>query len=69
MPALAGEHLIRELRKVRMDVPIVLMSGYGEREMVGRFATQGLAGFLHKPFRLKALLQQVTALTTTPGAV
>jgi DNA-binding NarL/FixJ family response regulator len=42
----------RELRKLRPDARVVLMSGYDERLSMDGFAAPGPAGFLHKPFRL-----------------
>jgi len=52
MPNMDGETAFREMRAVRPDLPIVLMSGYNEQEAVARFAGKGLAGFLQKPFTI-----------------
>jgi two-component system cell cycle sensor histidine kinase/response regulator CckA len=59
MPRLGGEEAFHELRLVRPDVPVILMSGYTEHEVTARFADKGLAGFLQKPFPLPALLAKV----------
>jgi PAS domain S-box-containing protein len=62
MPVMSGEEAARELRLVRAEVPIILSSGYGEHEVAGRFAGQGLAGFLKKPYQpaeLTEALQRV----------
>jgi PAS domain S-box-containing protein len=61
MPHGSGEHAVNELRRVRPDVPLVLMSGYDESEATARFARKGLAGFVQKPFRAEALLRAVHA--------
>jgi PAS domain S-box-containing protein len=50
MPRLDGEQTLAELRRVAPELPVVLMSGYSERELSERFADRGLAGFLQKPF-------------------
>ncbi len=55
MPRLDGEGTFYELRKIRPDVKVLLMSGFSEQEAVGRFIGQGLAGFLQKPFTLETL--------------
>ena len=55
MPHLDGEGAFRELRILRPDVPVLLMSGFNEQEAINRFIGQGLAGFLQKPFRLEGL--------------
>jgi PAS domain S-box-containing protein len=62
MPHLNGEQALREIRQIRPDTRVVLMSGYDELEMTALFAGQGIAGFLHKPFtpaELRSKLQQV----------
>jgi PAS domain S-box-containing protein len=56
MPRLGGEATLRELRRRAPDLPLVLMSGYPESDIAPRFADLKLAGFLHKPFRLPALI-------------
>ncbi len=59
MPRLCGEGALQALRGLRPDVRVVLMSGYTEQEVTTRFAGQGLAGFLQKPFPLEALAAKV----------
>jgi PAS domain S-box-containing protein len=59
MPHLSGEEVFRELRRLRPDVRVLLMSGYTEQEVTTRFTGQGLAGFVQKPFQLPALLLKV----------
>ena len=61
MPRLGGEETLRELRRLRAGLPVLLTSGYNEQESVGRFAGQGLAGFIQKPFQLGALRDAVRA--------
>ncbi len=55
MPHMNGTDVVRELRRIRSDVRILLSSGYSEQEAVGRFAQGGLAGFVQKPYRLAEL--------------
>ncbi len=62
MPQMNGEDAFREFRRIRSDVPVILMSGYNEQDATTQFAGKGLSGFLHKPFKpqeLMRLLQQV----------
>ncbi len=55
MPKWDGEETFRQIRQHDPDVRAMLMSGIDEREMAGHVAELGLAGFIQKPFRLKAL--------------
>jgi PAS domain S-box-containing protein len=64
MPHLDGEQTFRELRKLQPDVKVVGMSGFNEKETPSRFASQGIAGFLPKPFNrttLTAVLRSALA--------
>ncbi len=59
MPGLDGEELFGELRRLRPDVHVVLMSGYNEQDATSRFAGKGLAGFVAKPFSLETLTRKI----------
>ena len=67
MPHMDGEETYRELYRINPDVPVVLMSGFTEKDTIDRFAGKKLAGFIQKPFdrpRLQAKLRDV--LTPAP---
>lgn len=51
MPKLSGAEAFRELRAVRPDVPILVTSGYSEKETGKQFQAAGLVGFIQKPYR------------------
>jgi len=55
MPKLDGKGCFREIRRINKDVRVVLSSGYNERDTTNRFAGQGLAGFIQKPYAPEAL--------------
>ena len=62
MPHLDGEQTFAELRRLRPDVRVVLMSGFDAQEAMLRFTGKGLASFLQKPFtigELRTVLQGV----------
>ncbi|MEO5971644.1 MAG: response regulator [Bdellovibrionia bacterium] len=59
MPIMNGEETLREIRKIRPDLKVVLCTGYSEDEVVERFAELKLSGILQKPYSLKKLLQQI----------
>jgi PAS domain S-box-containing protein len=70
MPELSGEAVFEELRRIRPDTRIVLLSGYTEKSAREAFAGKRLAGFVHKPFLPATLVRSVrTALAEhTPDA-
>ncbi|WP_050430968.1 hybrid sensor histidine kinase/response regulator [Chondromyces crocatus] len=55
MPDMPGDHVVRELLKVKPDVPVILMSGYCEEDVTARYGELGHTAFLHKPFSLDEL--------------
>ena len=67
MPVMGGEDALRELRRIRTDVPVVLASGYNEDEVLSQFAGKGLSGFVQKPYVVQQLLS-VLRRALTEGA-
>ena len=59
MPRMDGLAAFRALRQIRPDATIVLTSGYGEESAAERFAGEGLAAFLQKPYTLQALRETI----------
>jgi CheY-like chemotaxis protein len=62
MPDMDGEQTFTELRRIRSDVRVILMSGFNAQEAMLRFPGKGLASFLQKPFTidsLRSVLQSV----------
>jgi PAS domain S-box-containing protein len=62
MPDMDGEQTFTELRRIRTDVRVILMSGFNAQEAMLRFPGKGLASFLQKPFTidsLRSVLQSV----------
>ena len=55
MPRMDGITAAREMIRIKPDVQVVLSSGYSEQELSSRFAGQGFAGFIQKPFNLHDL--------------
>jgi PAS domain S-box-containing protein len=51
MPDLVGIELSREIRRIRSDVPIILMSGHGGVPLANRAADIGVNEVLHKPLQ------------------
>ena len=62
MPVLDGTATLTELRRLRADVRVLLMSGFTEHDAVDRFAGKGLAGFLQKPFKSDELRAALRAM-------
>ena len=59
MPRMSGEEAFRRMKRLRGDIPILVTSGYNEQEAIERFAGQGLAGFIQKPYQFGAFGEAV----------
>jgi two-component system cell cycle sensor histidine kinase/response regulator CckA len=67
MPVMTGEETAAEMRKIRRGLPIILSSGYGEREAASRLAGDGPAAFLTKPYQPAELIKALRRLLDGPG--
>jgi PAS domain S-box-containing protein len=59
MPRRDGVGTFQEMKRRRPDVKVILCSGYSEQESLSRFAGEGLAGFLQKPYQLGELKDRI----------
>jgi PAS domain S-box-containing protein len=55
MPQMDGVQTLRKLRRLRPNLPVILMSGFAEAHAIARFGEHQLAGYLQKPFTLDQL--------------
>jgi PAS domain S-box-containing protein len=55
MPRMDGAETFREFQRLNENVPVILMSGFNEQEVVSQIGVSGLAGFLQKPFTIAAV--------------
>jgi PAS domain S-box-containing protein len=62
MPAAGGENTLKEIRAIRGDVPVVVISGLDRAEAVRRFGKDGFAAFLQKPYSHTRLVDAVTGV-------
>jgi len=59
MPDMDGHVAFAEMRHLRPDLRVILVSGYDAKDAAGRFPETALAGFLQKPFDPEALAAKV----------
>ena len=55
MPHLTGADLVRALRALRPDIPIILCTGYSQTMLAEQVAQLGLDAFCMKPLRIRDL--------------
>jgi CheY-like chemotaxis protein len=55
MPELTGTQLAQEIRVLRPDIPVILMSGHGGEDLAQRAAVAGVREILRKPLQKRVL--------------
>lgn len=56
MPGLDGLSLIREARRLRTDMPVIIITGFSTESSAIEAVNLGVAGYLTKPFRVPQVL-------------
>ena len=67
MPKMGGGETFLELRRENPKIPVLLVSGYSEKEEIRQFLTHDNVDFLSKPFTLAALADRVRHVMAPVG--
>lgn len=66
MPGKRGDMVFRELKEFDPEVCVVLTSGYSSRDVTPELLSEGLMGFVPKPFSADELLDEVSEHVPRP---
>lgn len=58
MPKMNGHDTFAAMKQFNPDVKVLLMSGFSDRDVQGDL-TEGIVGFIHKPFQMRTFLMKV----------
>jgi two-component system response regulator FixJ len=61
MPGLSGIDLLRRLKELKIEAPVIVITGHGDVPLAVEAMKSGAADFLEKPFDDEALLASVRA--------
>lgn len=64
MPGMSGKELLRQIRALGFDTPVLISSGYSEAQVNGEFSGLDIAGFVPKPFTPRQLAERVSRVLT-----
>jgi two-component system response regulator FixJ len=67
MPGLSGIDLLRRLRELKLDVPVVVITGHGDVPLAVEAMKIGALDFLEKPFDDEILLSSVRSALNRLG--
>lgn len=62
MPEMTGEELIRQVRLLEPDLPVLVMTGFGTKELLVQLMRYGCQDYLDKPFRKAEFVNRVSPL-------
>ncbi|MEA3553872.1 MAG: response regulator [Campylobacterota bacterium] len=57
MPKLSGIDMIEYIREINYDVPIIIISAFGDEKSLKRIVNLAVDGFINKPFVLDSLMK------------
>jgi CheY-like chemotaxis protein len=62
MPGMTGEETFDRLREISKDVPVVVTTGFADKERLKGMMARGLAGYLRKPYGPAEMIMYVRAI-------
>ncbi|MCP4403503.1 MAG: response regulator [bacterium] len=67
MPGMSGIELLKQVRKIREDIGVIILTGYGEIESYIEAMNFGAMEYVSKPFKvneLKFIVSKILAMST-----
>ncbi len=68
MPKMTGLVLAEKLRKIRPDIPILLCTGYKEKDTEVKLKKAGINGFILKPINKRVIAEKIREILDTKTA-
>jgi DNA-binding NtrC family response regulator len=56
MPGMDGMEVFEELKELKTDIPLIIITAYGSLEIAEEARQKGVADFITKPFRKETIL-------------
>lgn len=69
MPKMSGPEVYRKIREAGFKIPVVLVSGYHQEQVIANISNDPHASFIQKPFNVDDFLQSVLAALKTAQTV
>ncbi len=64
MPGMDGITLLEEIRKENCDLPVIMMTAFGDKQIVVRALREHCNGYIEKPFTLVQLMAEIQKVTS-----
>ena len=67
MPGMDGLTLIRQVKRIRAELPVIIITGFSTESTAIEAVNLGVAGYLRKPFRVPEVLAAAAKALGTPA--
>ena len=67
MPGMDGLTLIRQVKRIRAELPVIIITGYSSESTAIEAVNLGVTGYLRKPFRVPEVLAAAAKALGTPA--
>jgi DNA-binding NtrC family response regulator len=64
MPGMSGMELAEWIHREKADLPVIIMTAFGDKDMVIRILKNRCCGYIEKPFTLKELTEEIKRVTS-----
>ena len=68
MPGMDGLTLIRQVKRIRSELPVIIITGFSSESSAIEAVNLGVAGYLRKPFRVPEVLEAARRAIGIPAA-
>jgi len=68
MPGMDGLTLIRQVKRIRSELPVIIITGFSSEASAIEAVNLGVAGYLRKPFRVPEVLAAAAKALGAPAA-
>jgi excisionase family DNA binding protein len=68
MPGMDGLTLIRQAKRIKVDLPVIIITGFSTESSAIEAVNLGVAGYLTKPFRVPQVLAAASKALGAPAA-
>ena len=69
MPGIDGLSVIREAKRLKADLPVIIITGYSTETAAIEAVNLGVSGYLTKPFRVPQVLAAAAKAIGEPGLI
>ena len=59
MPGLSGWQTFKKIRESWPEIPVVIVTGYADERETSEILSEGLAGFIEKPFKASQIARKL----------